>query len=258
MLHVVILAGLPYAPPKPTASDARPIAIRFSPAPATPQTSAPAPTPTPDIPKPQKTTHPAITETARKTEIARPVKTIDSPPEITPPPTTTRPPAAQPEKPSPPTIAEPARPTGMQLIANAVDLIQNGPSQTETLTLPGQDGPRRTYIDRSTREPRFAGYMDAWVKKVERVGNLNYPVEIRRKRLSGHLTLDVCIRGDGSVESIDILRPSQHPELDRAALNIVRMAAPYAPLPENIRADTDILHITRVWRFGPDHHWAYD
>ena len=146
----------------------------------------------------------------------------------------------------------------MQLIADAVDMIQNNPSQAELPPLPGQDGLRRTYIDRSTREPRFAGYMNAWVKKVERVGNLNYPVEIRRKRLSGHLMLDVCIRRDGSVESIDILRPSQYPELYQAALRIVRMAAPYAPLPENIRADTDILHITRVWRFGPDHHWAYD
>lgn len=98
--------------------------------------------------------------------------------------------------------------------------------------------------------------MDAWVKKVERVGNLHYPTEIRRKGLSGHLTLDVAIRPDGGVASIDLLRPAQNSELNRAARDIVRMAAPYAPLPADILADTDLLHITRVWRFGPGGQWT--
>ena len=254
MLHALILAGLPYAPPKPVSLDSPPITIQFSP--AEPPTTRPISTPRP--PEAQKTTQPAATETTRKTATTKPIDAADAPPERAPPPNAIRPPTTQAEKPLLPAIPEPAAPTSMQLIADAVRMIQNNASQAEIPPLPGQDGPRRTYIDHSTREPRFAGYMDAWVKKVERVGNLNYPVEIRRKRLSGHLTLDVCIRRDGSVESIDILRPSQHPELDRAALRIVRMAAPYAPLPGNIQADTDILHITRVWRFGPDSHWGYD
>jgi protein TonB len=59
----------------------------------------------------------------------------------------------------------------------------------------------------------------------------------------------VGIRHDGSVEGIDVMRSSGRPEIDRAAIEIVRLASPYAPLPDNIRERVDILHITRTWRF---------
>ena len=37
--------------------------------------------------------------------------------------------------------------------------------------------------------------------------------------------------------------------LDQAAIRIVRLAAPFDRFPDNIRSDTDILHITRTWTF---------
>jgi protein TonB len=37
--------------------------------------------------------------------------------------------------------------------------------------------------------------------------------------------------------------------LDQAAIRIVRLASPFARFPDNIRVDTDILHITRTWTF---------
>ena len=37
--------------------------------------------------------------------------------------------------------------------------------------------------------------------------------------------------------------------LDEAAQRIVRLAAPFAPFPDNISQDTDILSITRTWTF---------
>ena len=85
--------------------------------------------------------------------------------------------------------------------------------------------------------------------KVERVGNLNYPSELRRKKLHGDLVLTVGINQNGSVESIDVMRSSGIREIDQAAIAIVQMAAPFAPLPENITQHVDILHITRTWRF---------
>lgn len=109
---------------------------------------------------------------------------------------------------------------------------------------------RRRFISANTREYEFASYMQAWVSKVERVGNLNYPPDIRRRRLVGDLLLTVGINHDGSVESIDIRRSSGTPELDEAALRIVRLAAPFAPLPNNIRSQVDVLHITRTWKFS--------
>ena len=112
--------------------------------------------------------------------------------------------------------------------------------------------PKRKWISANTREYEFAAYMQAWVAKVERVGNLNYPEEIRRLMLVGDLVMTVGINLDGSVESIDIQRSSGFPRLDQAATRIVRLAGPYSPLPEHINATVDILHITRTWRFSRD------
>jgi protein TonB len=109
--------------------------------------------------------------------------------------------------------------------------------------------PRREFISANTREYEFASYMSAWVTKVERVGNLNYPTELRRQKLHGDLVLTVGILQNGSVESIDIMRSSGKSEIDEAAVKIVRLAAPYSPLPDNITAKVDVLHITRTWRF---------
>ena len=112
--------------------------------------------------------------------------------------------------------------------------------------------PKRKWISANTREYEFAAYMQAWVAKVERVGNLNYPEEIRRLMLVGDLVMTVGINLDGSVESIDIQRSSGFPQLDQAATRIVSLAGPYSPLPEHISATVDVLHITRTWRFSRD------
>ena len=112
--------------------------------------------------------------------------------------------------------------------------------------------PRRKWISANTREYEFAAYMQAWVAKVERVGNLNYPEEVRRLKLTGNLIMTVGINQDGSVESIDVLRSSGLPQLDQAAIRIVRLAGPYSPLPDYIKASVDVLHITRTWRFSRD------
>jgi protein TonB len=109
--------------------------------------------------------------------------------------------------------------------------------------------PRRKFISANTQEYEFASYMRAWVSKVERVGNMNYPSELRQKKLHGDLVLIVGIRKNGTVESIDIMRSSGIREIDQAAVNIVQMCAPYAPLPDNISEQVDVLHITRTWRF---------
>ncbi|MEM1092068.1 MAG: energy transducer TonB [Pseudomonadota bacterium] len=111
--------------------------------------------------------------------------------------------------------------------------------------------PRRKFISANTREFEFATYMQAWVAKVERIGNLNYPAEARQRKLEGSLVLTVAVSRDGSIEAIDVIQPSGYPLLDEAAIRIVRMGAPYAPLPEKIRDKVDILHITRTWQFLP-------
>jgi len=110
--------------------------------------------------------------------------------------------------------------------------------------------PRKKFISASTKEYKYASYMEAWRSKVERVGNLNYPEAARKNKLSGSLILDVALNNDGSINQITIRKPSGHKILDDAAIRIVELASPYSPFPDHIREEIDILHITRTWRFS--------
>ena len=112
-----------------------------------------------------------------------------------------------------------------------------------------QERPKRKFVGARASEYRFAQYVDNWRLKIERIGNLNYPEEAKARRLYGSLQLTVAIKADGEVESVEINRSSGHKVLDQAAVRIVRLAAPFDRFPANIRADTDILHITRTWTF---------
>ena len=109
--------------------------------------------------------------------------------------------------------------------------------------------PRRKWISARTREHEFAAYMDAWRRKVERVGNLNYPGEAARRGLSGSLLLEVALNPDGTIEAVALRRSSGEHILDDAAVRIVRLAAPFAEFPEGIAEEVDVLHIERTWLF---------
>lgn len=110
--------------------------------------------------------------------------------------------------------------------------------------------PKRKFVSASTQEYAYAAYLRQWVDRVERVGNLNYPDEARRRQLAGELVISVAIRRDGSVERADIIRSSGTALLDDAALNIARLAEPYPPLPVTDES-VDVLHVTRTWNFLP-------
>ena len=109
---------------------------------------------------------------------------------------------------------------------------------------------RRRIVSSETKDPIYAEYVEEWRRKVEIIGNLYYPEKLKIKQISGDLLLDAAIDKNGMVQSISILRSSGSPELDQAAINIVKLAAPFSPLPDQIIAETDILHITRTWKFS--------
>ncbi|AMR65490.1 energy transducer TonB [Aquipseudomonas alcaligenes] len=100
----------------------------------------------------------------------------------------------------------------------------------------------------STMRDKGAWYKDEWRKKVERVGNLNYPEEARRQRIYGSLRMLVSINRDGTLYEVQVLESSGQQVLDQAALRIVRLAAPFAPFTGDL-ADIDRLEIIRTWRF---------
>ncbi|CBL47270.1 TonB-like protein [gamma proteobacterium HdN1] len=108
---------------------------------------------------------------------------------------------------------------------------------------------KRQLTAASTREVRDAYYLDGWRRKVERIGNLNYPAQARKQQIYGQLRMMVSINKDGTLNDVRILQSSGQPILDEAALDIVRLAAPFQAFPPEIAKDTDILEIIRTWQF---------
>ena len=111
--------------------------------------------------------------------------------------------------------------------------------------------PRHDFISASTQEYAYAAYMRKYVARIERIGNLNYPDEARRRHLSGRVILNVAILRDGRVQSIDIAQSSGIPVLDEAARQSVRLAEPFPPLPPTSE-NPGVLNITRTWDWLPD------
>lgn len=139
--------------------------------------------------------------------------------------------------------------TAAQLLASTDREITRLTAELDKKTKAYAKRPRRKILMASTQEYKYASYLDAWRRKVERVGNLNYPDEAKRRKLYGNLVLHVAVRPDGNVKEITVRQSSGHKLLDDAAIRIVKLAAPFAPFPAEIRKETDILDIIRTWQF---------
>jgi len=110
--------------------------------------------------------------------------------------------------------------------------------------------PRRyTISSASTKQSADAAYLDAWRKRIEGIGNLNYPQEASAQGIYGTLRLLVALKPDGTVSDIRILRSSGTRLLDEAAVRIVQLSAPFPPFPPELRSSVDILEIIRTWQF---------
>lgn len=117
--------------------------------------------------------------------------------------------------------------------------------------------PRRKYVSANTRSVAYAAYQVAWVHRIERIGNLNYPDAARLRHLHGSLILTVVLAPDGHVRQVTVNQGSGHRVLDDAAVRIVHLAAPFPPIPVEKDATghrINELVITRTWQFLPGNH----
>ncbi|MDP3142045.1 MAG: TonB family protein, partial [Methylotenera sp.] len=112
-----------------------------------------------------------------------------------------------------------------------------------------QKRPKKRFLGARAKEASDAMYLDAWRQKVERIGNMNYPEAAKAQKIYGQLRMTVSIRSDGSIDSIVIDKSSGSKILDKAAKDIVNMAAPYPAFSPEMKKTTDILGITRTWTF---------
>lgn len=133
-------------------------------------------------------------------------------------------------------------------LANKAMAIARLEAQIDRQLVEYNKRPRVRNIGTRAEEYRFAQYVEDWRQKIERIGNLNYP-EAAKGRWYGSLVLTVTIRSNGDLDKVEINRSSGVPVLDDSARRIVKMSAPYAAFPDDIRRDTDIIEITRKWTF---------
>lgn len=101
---------------------------------------------------------------------------------------------------------------------------------------------------RARSDPR-AAYLTAWRQRVEAYGNQHYPAALLATTRRHRLTLGVTLSAAGHLHSVRILRSSGSAELDRAAVAIVRDAAPYAALPAALRTHNRQLTFAYDWVF---------
>jgi protein TonB len=113
-------------------------------------------------------------------------------------------------------------------------------------------GPARDelWVTPDTRESSLAPYLDAWRRKVERLGTLNYPAAARQAAGTTSPVLEVAIAADGTLASADIQRTSGSPELDAAAISILRLASPFEPFPRELAANYRVLRFAYAWEFA--------
>ncbi|MBL7005239.1 MAG: energy transducer TonB [Gammaproteobacteria bacterium] len=110
--------------------------------------------------------------------------------------------------------------------------------------------PKTLYLTASTKKAIEASYLAEWVRHIERVGNINYPVEAQQKNISGALRLQVTINSKGEVLNIKISKPSGSSILDAAAKRIVKLAQPFKPFSKELKKGADKIVIIRTWDFS--------
>ncbi|MGQ0383295.1 MAG: energy transducer TonB [Gammaproteobacteria bacterium] len=108
---------------------------------------------------------------------------------------------------------------------------------------------RELLITPSTRMSEVAVYLDAWKRRVEQVGTLNFPNEARRRHLSGNPVIEVALASGGGLIRASVQRSSGHPELDRAALDILKLATPFEAFPAELAGRHDVLRFAYEWQF---------
>ena len=149
-----------------------------------------------------------------------------------------------------PATAGPNGVTAEQPLAAATAAAQRPPdSDSGQVAL---RGPQRDelWITPDTRESIIAPYLDNWRRRVERIGTVNYPTAAAHAGVQASPVLEVAIDADGKLTTAEILTSSGYPDLDAAALAILKLASPFDPFPPDLAARYHTLRFAYEWQFS--------
>ncbi|MGB1761817.1 energy transducer TonB [Alloalcanivorax xenomutans] len=101
----------------------------------------------------------------------------------------------------------------------------------------------------STKAHYEALYIDAFRRKVEITGTRHFPARALTSNTFGGVRLMVALGKSGEIRDIRVLQSSGHAFLDEAAVQSVRLSAPFEPFSAEMRENMDVLEIIRTWQF---------
>jgi protein TonB len=113
-------------------------------------------------------------------------------------------------------------------------------------------GPKRDelWTTPDTKAATLAPYLDAWRHKVERIGTINFPSAARMlAQKKANPVIEVGIASDGSLVTNIIRRTSGSTELDNAALQTLKLAAPFDPFPPELAREHHVLRFVYEWQW---------
>lgn len=110
--------------------------------------------------------------------------------------------------------------------------------------------PRRKYVTPRTADPRAAYYYVQWKQKIERVGSANYPAGSIPADHQVTAKVQVTILPSGALESVEVIRSSGIPEVDRYIARIAQLASPYDRPSNELLGVNNRLSFVSSWTFG--------
>jgi protein TonB len=135
------------------------------------------------------------------------------------------------------------------LLIDQPETAQPGPDEDGPAQL---RGPKRDelWVTPDTRAASLAPYLDAWRRKVERIGTLNYPTVAKVAGAQTAPVVEVGIGSDGKLDKAVIRRTSGNAELDQAALEILKLSSPFDPFPPELAKQYRVLRFAYEWQFS--------
>ncbi len=112
-------------------------------------------------------------------------------------------------------------------------------------------GPKRDelWTTPDTKAAELAPYLDSWRHKVEHIGTIHFPAAARSAGPKSNPVIEVGIRSDGSLDKAEIRRSSGSDELDNAALQTLKLAAPFDPFPPDLARQHRVLRFVYEWQW---------
>ncbi len=96
----------------------------------------------------------------------------------------------------------------------------------------------------------LADYLSDWRTRVETIGTANFPREfLVSNQATRRPTLEVAIASDGTLRDVVVTQSSGDRALDQAAVNILRLAAPFQALPDEVEREYGEIRFAYEWDF---------